>query len=80
MDLVDRGCIDQAENELYDLLSQENMADLEIALLFYSYLNDKEDEFLENHNYSREEIKTGLGTALSQYGFESLGEMFLSEI
>lgn len=51
-----------------------------MALLFYSYLNDKENDFLEKHNYSREEIKTGLRTVISQYGLDSLGEMFLSEI
>lgn len=80
LDLVDGGSIDKAENELYDLLLQENMEGLEIALLFYSYLNDKDDDFLENHNYSREEIKMGLRTVLSQHGFNGLGEMFLSEI
>lgn len=80
LDLVDGGNIDQAENELYELLSPGNMMHLEIALLFYSYLNDKEDDFLVKHDFSREEIKTGLSAVLSQYGLNNLGEMFLSDV
>lgn len=80
LDLVDGGNIDQAENELYELLSPGNMMNLEIALLFYSYLNDKEEDFLVKHDFSREEIKTGLSAVLSQYGLNNLGEMFLSDV
>lgn len=80
LDLVDGGNIDQAENELYELLSPGNTMRLESALLFYSYLNDKEDDFLVKHDFSREEIKTGLSAVLSQYGLNNLGEMFLSDV
>ena len=80
LDLVDNGSINQAENELYELLSQQSMVNLEIALLFYSYLNDKEDKFLEEHNFSREEIKMGLKYATSQYGLSNIAEMFLTEL
>lgn len=80
LDLVDSGSIDRAENELYELLSPENMMHLEIALLFYSYLNEKEDDFLVKHNFSREEIKMGLSAVFSQYGLHNLSEMFLSDI
>lgn len=80
LDLVDSGSINQAENELYELLKQENMTNLEIALLFYSYLNDKEDDFLEKHDFSREEIRTGLKEVISRYGFDGIAETFLTEI
>lgn len=79
LDLVDAGDINQAENKLYELLSQESVRDLEIALLFYSYLNDKDNVFLEKHNFSRDEIKTGLRTVIAQYGLDSIAEMFLTE-
>lgn len=79
LELVDSGCINQAENELFELMSQQNMISLKIALLFYSYLNDKDDDFLEQHDFSREEIKMGLGTAVSQYGLSGIAEMFLTE-
>lgn len=80
LDLVDSGRINQAENELCELLEQGNMAGLEIALLFYSYLNDKAEDFLLEHNFSREEIKEGLMTTASLYGIDSIADMFLSEI
>lgn len=80
LDLVDNGSINQAENELYEMLCQENMTNLKIALLFYSYLNDKSDEFLEKHDFSREEIKMGLCTIASRYGLDNMAEMFLTEI
>ena len=43
--MVDSGKINEAENQIYDMTSDDNMANLELALLFYSYLNDKDDDF-----------------------------------
>lgn len=80
LDMVDDGKINQAENKLYELLSQESMMNLEIALLFYSYLNDKEDEFLKEHDYSREEIKMGVKMLASRYGLNNIAELFLTEL
>lgn len=74
--LVDSGNINQAENELYELLAEENRTNLKIALLFYSYLNEKEDAFLEEHNFSREEVEEGLRTVVSQYGLSGIEDMF----
>lgn len=80
LDMVDDGEINQAENELYELLSQESMTNLEIALLFYSYLNDKEEGFLKEHDYSREEIKMGIKMLASRYGLNNIAELFLTEL
>ena len=60
LDMVDAGEINEAENRLYDLTSNTDVNSLEIALLFYSYLNDKTDDFLEANDFSRDEIKLGL--------------------
>ena len=57
LDMVDAGEINEAENRLYDLTSNTDVNSLEIALLFYSYLNDKTDDFLEVNNFSRDEKK-----------------------
>lgn len=46
IDMVDAGEINEAENRLYDLISATDMNSLEVAILFYSYLNDKTDDFL----------------------------------
>jgi len=50
-----------------------------MALLFYSYLNDKPDEFLKEHNFSRDEIKLGLRDVTARYGIGTFAEMFFEE-
>lgn len=52
---------------------------LELALLFYGYLNEKDDEFLHDHGYSREEIRSGLEDWVERYGLKGMAEAFLEE-
>ena len=77
MNMIDEGRINEAENSLYDLIENLDKRDLEIALLFYSYLNDKSNEFLEGHDFTRDEIKQGLECIMSRYGVYGLAEMLL---
>lgn len=77
LDMVDDGFINEAENRIYEIIEEGEKIDLEVALLFYSYLNDKTDKFLEEHNYSRNEIKTGLKDITARYGVNNFAEMFL---
>lgn len=77
LDMVDNGFINEAENKIYEITEEGKKTDLEIALLFYSYLNDKSDEFLEAHNYGRDEIKAGLKDITVRYGVDGFAEMFL---
>ena len=70
LDLVDAGRINEAENLVYD-------ADLETALLFYSYVNEKSDEFLEANEFSRKEVLQGLKDCISRYGLDGITEIFL---
>ena len=77
LDMVDNGFINEAENKIYEITEEGKKTDLEMALLFYSYLNDKSDEFLEAHNYSRGEIKAGLKDITVRYGVAGFAEMFL---
>lgn len=56
------------------------MSALETALLFYSYLNDKTDEFLEEHNFSRDEIISGLKDVVGRYGLNGMADVFLEEL
>lgn len=76
-DMIDDGKINEAENRLYDLTSDTDMNSLEIALLFYSYLNDKTDDFLEENDFSRDEIKLGLENVTDSFGLSSIAKMFL---
>lgn len=81
LELIDNGKINEAENKLYDLLLENNLENktknLKTALLFYNYLNEKSDSFLEENNFSREEVQSGLKNILSKYGFNSITETFL---
>ena len=79
LDMIDDGKIDEAENRLYDLPSDTDVNSLKIALLFYSYLNDKTDDFLEANNFSREEIKLGLENVVDSFGLSSIAKMFLTD-
>jgi len=80
LDMVDNGNINEAENQIYDMTYDNNMANLEVALLFYSYLNDKDDEFLQKHGFCRDEIKSGVKELASRYGLMGMADIFLSEI
>ncbi len=80
LDMVDNGNINEAENQIYDITSDDNMVNLKMALLFYSYLNDKDDDFLQKNDFCREEIKSGIKELVSRYGLTGMAEIFLSEI
>jgi hypothetical protein len=75
--MVDDGKVNEAENEVYEMTESLDQNYLEVALLFYSYLNDKSDEFLEDNNFSRDEVKEGLENIVSRYGLNSIASMFL---
>ena len=51
----------------------------ELALMFYEKLNGKTDEFLEEHEYSREEVTDGIKYVVDFYGYGSLMDAFVDE-
>ena len=77
LDLVDEGKINEAENTVFEITEDMDYKDLKVALLFYSYLNDKSDEFLEANDFSRDEVREGLQEIVSRYGLGSIADMFL---
>ena len=77
-DMIDAGKINEAENKLYSIVDEANINYLEIALLFYSYLNDKDDNYLEENGFSRKEIKMGIEDIASKYGLNGITEIFLN--
>ena len=79
IDMVDAGEINEAENRLYDLISATDMNSMEVAILFYSYLNDKTDDFLEANDFSRDEIKIGMENVADNFGLNSIAKMFLTD-
>lgn len=75
IDMVDDGKVNEAENRLYDLIDDNQS--LKSALLFYSYLNDKSDEFLEENDFSREEIKLGIEQVADRFGLADITKMLI---
>lgn len=72
LDMIDNGQINEAENKLYDLLNAGAQNCIETAILFYSYLNDKPDEFLKENDYSRGEVKEGIEDVAERVGLSGL--------
>lgn len=73
--LAGEGRINEAENLLYDFLDEngtENRENLKTALLFYDFLNTFDSDYLESHDFSREEIRSGIENVLSMFGYTGL--------
>lgn len=73
---AETGNINNAENELSELIKNRTADGLLIGIVFYSYLNEKDDDYLEISNFSREKVENGIKHLLSEYGLESLSDIF----
>lgn len=78
--MIDDGEINEAENILLDGLKAGDRAYFEMSLLFYEKLSGKTDEFLAEHDYSRQEVVDGLKYVVNYYGYSSLLEAFTEDI
>ena len=78
-DLVDHGKIDEAENVLLEDIDYESKEDVAEAVLFYRYLSELSDEFLEQHDFSRQEILDGLRNLADRAGFLEIVEMMTDD-
>lgn len=70
--MIDDGEVNEAENILLDEMDYSDMKQFQMALMFYSYLNRKDNDFLEDCNYSREEVQEGIKMVSKKFGFDSL--------
>ena len=75
--MVNEGRINEAENMLWDMTGDGRQEHFQIALLFYNYLNDLDDEVLEKADFSREEGADGLARIMKLYGYEDMARTFL---
>ena len=72
MKLAEEGKINEAENELYMGMVEDDVDYLELALTFYLYLNDMDGDFLDDNGYSREEVLEGMKDLASDWGVTGL--------
>ena len=72
---IDIGNINEAEDSLFEMLKHKTQDSLLIGLLFYSYLNEKDSKFLNEHNFERDEIKTGIKDLLNEFNMNKLSDL-----
>ena len=69
---IDDGNINEAENDLYELVEDKTKDSLLTGIIFYSHLNDKDNDFLESNDFSRDEVEYGLKQLLSEYNIDGV--------
>lgn len=74
-EMIDSGKINEAENILLGRLNYHNKHEVMAAALFYQYLSEKEDSFLKQNNYSKQEVLDGLKQLMKKSGYDELTEM-----
>ena len=77
--MVDQGEVNEAENELLERIDYSSKEDLAEAMFFYEYAASKGDEFLEEHNYSLEEIQEGIQQLAQDAGYGNILNMLQNE-
>lgn len=70
--MADSGRVNEAENLLYENLERDNQDYLLMGISFYNHINDYTDDFLTEHNYTREEIEIGIQNLAGEYGITGL--------
>lgn len=70
--MADDGEINEAENIILDGIDYGNQNELAAAALFYQYLSEKDEEFLRENDYSREEILDGIRQLMQRSGYGSV--------
>ncbi|WP_297133312.1 DUF6483 family protein [Terrisporobacter sp.] len=72
VELANCGKINEAEDMLFREIDTSNMREFEMAIAFYLYLNDFDDNYLEGNNYSRDEISEGIKSICKEFGVSSM--------
>ena len=72
LDMIDLGQINEAENILLDSIDYTNKNEVMAVALFYQYLSEKDSKFLENNNYTKEEVLSGFKQLLMKSGYSDL--------
>ena len=72
LNMIDLGQINEAENILLDSIDYTNKNEVMAVALFYQYLSEKYNQFLENNNYTKEEVLSGFKQLLMKSGYSDL--------
>ncbi len=72
--MAERGEINKAENILLENIDYGNKKEVAAAALFYQYLSEKEEEFLQENNYSKEEVLDRIHLLMRKSGYGDVAE------
>ena len=72
LNMIDLGQVNEAENILLDSIDYTNKNEVMAVALFYQYLSEKDNQFLENNNYTKEEVLSGFKQLLMKSGYRDL--------
>ena len=72
LNMIDLGQINEAENILLDSINYTTKNEVMAVALFYQYLSEKDNQFLENNNYTKEEVLSGFKQLLMKSGYRDL--------
>lgn len=72
LEMIDNGEINKAENLILDSIDYSNKNELAAAALFYQYLSEKNEDFLQKNNYSKEEILDGINQIMQKAGYNDV--------
>lgn len=75
---IDSGNINESEKELFRLTENNTLNSLLLGIVFYSHLNEKDDEYLENSDFSRDKVENGIRELLLNYGLEDISNIFFN--
>ncbi|SER70385.1 hypothetical protein SAMN04487884_109113 [Butyrivibrio fibrisolvens] len=67
--MIDCGEINRAENLLLESIDYYDKQSVAAAALFYQYLSEKEEGFLTEHDFSKEEVLDGMNRLLQKSGY-----------
>lgn len=77
--MIDRGQITEAERMFYARMDAKTAANLLMGYSFYQYLAQKDDDFLEQHGYSREMLINGIRRLAALFDAGHLAALFLPD-
>ena len=73
--MVDEGFINEAENILLEGIDYAKKEEVLAAVLFYQYISEKDIDFLEAHNYSKEEALDGIKRLTEKLGYGHISSL-----
>lgn len=75
--MIDKGDINKAENIILTGIDYRNKNDVAAAALFYQYLSEKEEDFLLQHNFSKDEVLDGMKRLAERAGYKESLDFFM---